>query len=535
MALTEPVKKIIEESLNPLLGIHNSWTRILLSKVCIIQNGFAFESEKFNLTSGKPLIRIRDIGKRQTKTFYGGEYSESYVIKSHDLLIGMDGDFNCSRWKGPEGLLNQRVCKVKIRSQFQYNPKFLEYALPGYLEEINKKTSAVTVKHLSSKTVEEILLPFPPLPEQGRIVEKIETLFSELDAGVAALKRAQANLKRYKASLLKAACEGRLVPTEAELAHQEDCAYEPADVLLERILTERRAKWEAEEWDKLIVKAKKKTAQKQRKAAGLLAKLSDLQDAEWENLKEEDYSKFLPKNEKWKEKYKTPQTPATENLPELPEGWVWGTVGQVSNHRLGKMLDKSKNQGTSQPYLRNINVRWFHFDMSDLKQMKVMDSEYDNVSVQNGDVVICEGGEPGRASVWEKEEQIAIQKALHRVRLSKGIIPWFFLFTIASNNENGNLSTYFTGSTIKHFTGESLDTFTFAIPPTNEQIRITNEIKRSLSLIEVSQKQIERELIRAQRLRQSILKRAFEGKLVPQDPKDGSASELLGRIKEGIE
>ncbi len=85
-----------------------------------------------------------------------------------------------------------------------------------------------------------------PLPEQHRIVAEIETQFTRLEAGVAALKRAQANLRRYKAAVLKAACEGRLVPTEAELARAEGRDYEPADVLLQRILAERRAKWEAE-------------------------------------------------------------------------------------------------------------------------------------------------------------------------------------------------------------------------------------------------------------------------------------------------
>ena len=91
------------------------------------------------------------------------------------------------------------------------------------------------------------IIPLPPLPEQRRIVAAIETQFTRLDASVAALRRAQANLKRYRASVLKDACEGRLVPTEAELARSEGRDYEPANVLLERILAQRRARWEAQE------------------------------------------------------------------------------------------------------------------------------------------------------------------------------------------------------------------------------------------------------------------------------------------------
>ena len=129
-------------------------------------------------------------------------------------------------------------------------------------------------------------LPLPPLPEQHRIVEAIETHFTRLDAAVAALKRVKANLKRYRASVLKAACEGRLVPTEAELARAEGRDYEPADVLLKRILAERRAKWEADELAKMTAKGNP------------------------------------PKDDRWKAKYKEPQPPDTSDLPELPEGWA---------------------------------------------------------------------------------------------------------------------------------------------------------------------------------------------------------------------
>ena len=135
----------------------------------------------------------------------------------------------------------------------------------------------------------------PPLPEQHRIVEAIETQFTRLDAAVAALERVKANLKRYRASVLKAACEGRLVPTEADLARAEGRDYEPADVLLKRILVERRAKWEADELAKMIAKGKP------------------------------------PKDDRWKAKYKEPQPPDTTELPDLPEGWRWASIEQVSS------------------------------------------------------------------------------------------------------------------------------------------------------------------------------------------------------------
>ena len=113
-------------------------------------------------------------------------------------------------------------------------------------DELRSKATGTTFEAIRGEDLRSHLIPLPPLPEQHRIVAEIEKHFTRLDASIAALKRAQNNLKRYRASLLKTACEGRLVPTEAELARSEDRDYEPADRLLERILTERRAHWESQ-------------------------------------------------------------------------------------------------------------------------------------------------------------------------------------------------------------------------------------------------------------------------------------------------
>lgn len=329
----------------------------------------------------------------------------------------------------------------------------------------------------------EAAIPLAPLPEQRRIVAEIETQFTRLEAGVAALKRARVKLRRYKAAVLQAACEGRLVPTEADLARAEGRDYEPADALLRRILTERRAKWEAEHPGK---------------------------------------------------RYQEPAPPDPSDLPELPEGWVWATLEHIADHRLGKMLDKAKNKGIPRPYLRNLNVRWFEFDLSDVQLIRVTDEELSNVSVQSGDLVVCEGGEPGRAAVWEGATgSMVIQKALHRVRPAPGVSAHYLALRLAVDASSGHLQSYFTGSTIKHFTGQSLRSYTYPMPPTTEQHRIVAEVERRLSVAGELEKQVEAALRRAERLRQAILKRAFEGRLVPQDPNDEPAAVLLARIRAG--
>src|SRR5262245_32699482 len=106
----------------------------------------------------------------------------------------------------------------------------------------------------------------------------------------------------------------------------------------------------------------------------------------------------------------------------LPNSWTWAKVQEIANTRLGKMLDKAKNKGTERRYLRNVNVRWFDFDLSDVLMMRFEDSELEEFSLRTGDVLICEGGEPGRSAVLDgREENIYFQKAIHRIRFIQGM------------------------------------------------------------------------------------------------------------------
>lgn len=199
MALTVSLDDIVA-SRNSLLAIKPHWQRVRLGDVGQVLNGYAFKAELFTREGGMPLIRIRDVGSAASETFYSGDYDERYVVNAGDLLVGMDGDFNCARWCGPRSLLNQRVCKITV-DEALYLPRFLDYVLPGYLKAINDATSSITVKHLSSRTIQDIPLPLPPMEEQCKIVAELEKQFSRLDDAVANLLRVKANLKRYKDSV----------------------------------------------------------------------------------------------------------------------------------------------------------------------------------------------------------------------------------------------------------------------------------------------------------------------------------------------
>jgi type I restriction enzyme S subunit len=174
---------------------------------------------------------------------------------------------------------------------------------------------------------------------------------------------------------------------------------------------------------------------------------------------------------------------ATEKPFTLPSTWAWVTVGSVATARLGKMLDKAKNRGTLRPYLRNTNVRWFDFDLSDLYEMAFEESELVEFGLLNGDVLICEGGEPGRAAVWdERQPGIYFQKAIHRVRFYRLVEPNFFVNALRTSAQDGRLLEYFTGTGIKHFTGQSLDSYVFPLPPLAEQHRIVAKVDELMAL-----------------------------------------------------
>ena len=162
---------------------------------------------------------------------------------------------------------------------------------------------------------------------------------------------------------------------------------------------------------------------------------------------------------------------------DLPPSWAWVNVGAVASARLGKMLDKGKNTGTPRRYLRNINVRWFDFDLSDVLEMRFEDSELSEFTLRPGDVMICEGGEPGRAAVWDgREDDIYFQKAVHRVRFSNLVDGEFFVLALRASADDGRLAEYFTGTGIKHFTGRGLSRYLFPLPPPAEQSRILANI-----------------------------------------------------------
>ena len=181
--------------------------------------------------------------------------------------------------------------------------------------------------------------------------------------------------------------------------------------------------------------------------------------------------------------------------------WEKVKLGDVTDSCLGKMLDQHKNKGDYQPYLANINVRWGEFDLEDLPLMKFEESEQERYGLKCGDLVICEGGEPGRCAIWKEQiPNMKIQKALHRVRVHDCLDYRYLFYWFLLAGKTGELDQYFTGATIKHMPGQKLKEVVIDKPPLEIQHRIADILSAYDDLIENNQKQIKLLEEAAQRL-----------------------------------
>lgn len=497
MAFTMTVSELIEADKSGLLGKHATWERVHLAQVANILNGAPFNSSSFSNDAGVPLVRIRDVLTGRTNTYYNGAYDKIFLVKAGDLLVGMDGDFNSNFWGSQTALLNQRVCKITPDVAF-YDKKFLAYALPGYLSAINKNTSSITVKHLSSKTIGDIGLPLPPRAEQTRIVTKLEELLTDLDVGVAELKTAQKKLAQYRQSLLKAAVEGALTAQWRE----NNPATESGAQLLERILQERRARWEAKQ----------------------LAKFAG-QD------------KTPPKE--WQKKYPEPVQPDTTDLPPLPEGWVWASLDMLGEIASGvaKGSKRANNLAVREvPYLRVANVQRGYLDLSEVKTILATEQDITELSLQDGDVLFNEGGDRdklGRGWVWRDQIFECIHQN-HVFRMRPYIADMQSELISHHGNTFGKLWFQKAGKQTTNLASINmtmLRMFPVPVAPATEQLEIMEQIRVQIESLYSQEHSIELALKQSSAQRQNILRAAFAGQLVPQDPNDEPASVLLERIR----
>jgi type I restriction enzyme, S subunit len=395
-----------------------------------------------------------------------------------------------TRLRPPVGL-NPRF--VARQLHYLWMSGYFKYRCANHVNQASLSSSAL------AKTVP--LLLAPP-GEQDRIADEIDKQFTRLDAATAALKRVRANLKRYRGSVLKAACEGRLVPTEAELARKEGRDYEPAEKLLQRILRERRARWEADTLAKMIAIGKRLT------------------------------------DDRWKDKYNEPSASNATNLPNLPEGWCWASLDQVTWSLRSGTAETSGRVPTQFPVLKSSAVRPSVVDFEDVNYLRADQSERPENYVQKGDLLITRLSGTleyvGQCALVAEQPAGALQypDRLFCAKLVESIDGAFLAYCFAQGTLRAPLEEA-AKSTAGHqrISMSDLYPFRFPLPPLAEQNRVVAELDRRLSVADKTARVAQETLRRFEAERQSVLRAAFSGKLVAQDPTDEHASSLLERIR----
>ena len=395
-------------------------------------------------------------------------------------------------------------CQALVPTKKEINPQFMMYQIETLASDIIRKGRGTTINGITKTALRELPITLAPLDVQRAVVAAIESYLSRLDNATENLKAVQAKLKRYRASVLKAAVEGRLVPTEAELARKEGRDYEPASVLLESILKERKRRWIEDAADKGRAKAEESA-----KKAG----------KPWTA---EDNAKTL-ENERAKaaKKYVEPVAPDTEGLPELPEGWCWATVDQLAYVQGGLTKGKKRKPGErirEIPYLRVANVQRMYLDLSEMKTIDATLDEIQQLRLERGDVLFNEGGDRdklGRGWIWEG----AIENCIHQNHVFRarpvhgGIVPEYLSYYGNTEGRDYFFDHASQSVNLASINMTMLKALPVALPPRVEQTRILSAIQQELSIVDSVQGSVDASARRTARMRQAILRSAFNGSL----------------------
>jgi type I restriction enzyme S subunit len=422
---------------------------------------------------GVPLVFVRHIRAESfTETHYvtpekAGELAAHAVVGGDLLITKMGeppGDSAVYPVGSPDAIITADCIKWRL-APAGLDPKFFNYALRSETtkRQIAKRTRGVAQKKISLERFKDIALPLPPLSEQRRIVARIEELFSRLDAGVAALRHAKAQLQRYRQSVLAAAVTGQL--TQAWREQHPDT--EPAEELLKRILEQRREQWNG------------------------------------------------------RGKYKDSDSPDISKMPEIPARWQWARLDAIC--AIGSGMSVSQNRKNRNPievpYLRVANVQRGHLLLDEMKRMEIDKNRLSDLALKNGDVLFNEGGDRdklGRGWIWDGQVEPCItQNHVFRASaydlyatLPKFISHWGNIFGQRFFLDEGTQTT-----NLASINKGVLSSFPVPIPPIAEQHQIVAEVEARTTAIDHLEAEIDRQITRSNRLRRSVLAEAFRGGL----------------------
>lgn len=485
------------------VGLPSGWVKTALGDLTDILRGVSYKKPDSRDSADEGLIPIlRATNIDGTLNFSDLVYvpakyvSREQFLRSGDIVVAASSGSRSvvgkaaqltSDWHGSFGAF----C-LALRPRSAISSAFVAH----FLQTAEYRSRVASLAAGEREHVANTAIPLAPRTEQDRVVLALETQLSRLQSARALLLGARAALAAYRASVRKAACEGRLVPTEAELVRAEGRDYEPADQLLARILKERRARWEADQLAKLTAKGKP------------------------------------PKDDGWKKKYVEPESPDRSNLADLPEGWCWASVESISAKVVDGVHKKPNYVLSGIPFVtvRNLTAGP-GIDLSRLNFVTAADHlEFSKrANPERGDILISKDGTLGVVRRIRTDEPFSIFVSVALIKPVDLSLSEYLEYALAAPQVQRQMVPK--GSGLQHIHLEDLRRDCIPIPPVAEQQRIVAEVERRLSIADQAEATIEAALVRAQGLRQALLKRAFEGRLVPQNPSDEPASVLLERIR----
>ncbi|MGP5174844.1 restriction endonuclease subunit S [Psychrobacter immobilis] len=504
---------------NEASKVPENWQECVLSDILYFQNGHAFKSHDFIKNNADeeliPLVKQSQLKGSQVIlddcVFLPSEYLDKYsdfIIRKGDILIGMSGSIGKMSFYNYDypSLLNQRVGKLELYSKDIFNNNFFGYLLLNLEQNIQTIAKGMGVQNVSSKDIEKIIINLPPINEQNRIVDKIETLFSEVDAGIENLTLAKRQLEQYRQSLLKHAFEGKLTAKwREEYAKNHGKSLPSADELLKQVQTARQDYYDQQiaDWEQAI--------------------------AAWE-----EQGKEGTKPRKPSKPYLDKLATHSENQLLIPLGSIieqpkYGTSKKCT-------YDQSQNSiGVIR--IPNINSNGL-IDLTDMKFAEFDNDEVYEYKLEKDDLLIIRSnGSPsivGRCAVVNEKDLTYIYAGyLIRLRPIKSLIDSDFLnlalksVKLRSEIENKAKST----SGVNNINAKEIQSLELPYFDMLEQTRIVETVLPKIQLIENQLNDIDIALRKSDILKQSILYKAFQGKLVPQDLNDPPASELLVQIK----
>lgn len=477
----------------------SGWAAITLGETGEYINGFAFKPSHRE-SDGKPIIRIQNLTD-ETKPLNRTRVAvpREYEVYPGDMLVSWSATLDVFWWRREPALVNQHIFKV-VPDEDLISKKLLFHWLKRAIDELQETEHlhGSTMKHINRGPFLAHELPLPPRAEQTRIVEKLEELLSDLDAGVAELKAAQAKLQHYRQSLLKAAVEGSLTQAwrEAHPAPEETGAD-----LLARILRERRARWEAQQLAKFEAQGK-------------------------------------APSKGWQARYLEPAQPDVSVLPALPKSWTWATLDAliVEGPQNGLYLPKER-YAAGVPILRidDYQIGW-HRPRDELRQVTANADEVDTYGLMADDLVINRVNSMthlGKSMRVSRElAGTVFESNMMRLSLSTAVEAGFVSAYLGSEIGRARLTADAKWAVNQaSINQQDVRRTPVPIPPLAEQSAAILLVDQQLLAAREMVATLEAAQTHSTAQRQNLLRAAFAGQLVPQDPADEPAAALLARIR----